>query len=91
MRVLNTIPQEPNRWRRRVVEHPGLDRPTYLILPLAKYACEDPACRRKYFTPPIPEAAPHARTSRRLQQIAAGLYRRGKAALRDVVAGSARA
>jgi Transposase len=77
-------------WRRRVVEHPDAEQPTYLVLPLAKYACEDPACARKYFTPPIPEAAPHARTSRRLQQTAAGLYRRGKAALREV-AGDLRA
>lgn len=77
-------------WRRRSVEHPDVDRPTYLVLRLAKYACDEPACARKYFTPPIPEAAPHARTSRRLQQAAAGLYRRGKAALRDV-AGDLRA
>lgn len=66
------------------MEHPDVDQPMYLVLPLAKYACDDPACPRKYFTPPIPEAVPHARTSRRLQQTAAGLYRRGKPALRDV-------
>lgn len=72
--------------RHRTVEHPDPDRPTSLVLPLAKYACENPTCARKYFTPPIAEAAPYAHTSRRLQQTAAGLYRRGKAALRDVEA-----
>jgi transposase len=72
--------------RQRIVEHPDPDRPTYLVLPVAKYACENPACARKYFTPPIAEAAPYAHTSRRLQRTAAGLYRRGKAALRDVEA-----
>jgi transposase len=71
-------------WRRRAVEHPDPDQPTYLVLQLAKYACAQPTCPRQYFTPPVPEAAPHARTSRRLQQTAAGLYRRGKAALREV-------
>lgn len=71
-------------WRRRAVEHPDPDQPTYLVLRVAKYACEQAACARKSFTPPIAEAAPHARTSRRLQQTAAGLYRRGKAALREV-------
>ena len=69
-----------------MVEHPDPDQPTYLVLSLAKYACANPACSRKYFTPPSRDAAPHARTSRRLQQTAAGLYRRGKAALRDVAA-----
>jgi hypothetical protein len=69
-----------------MVEHPDPDQPTYLVLRLAKYACANPACPRKYFTPPSRDAAPHARTSRRLQQTAAGLYRRGKAALRDVAA-----
>ena len=73
-------------WRRRTVEHPDPERPTYLVLQVAKYACENAACARQYFTPPIAEAAPYAHTSRRLQQIAAGLYRRGKAALRDVAA-----
>jgi transposase len=77
-------------WRRRSVEPPDVDRPRYLVLQLAKSACDAPVCARKDFTPPIPEAAPHARTSRRLQQTAAGLYRRGKAALRDV-AGDLRA
>jgi hypothetical protein len=72
--------------RQRIVEHPDADRPTFLVLPVAKYACEHPACARKYFTPPIAEAAPYAHTSRRLQRTAAGLYRRGKAALRDVEA-----
>jgi transposase-like protein len=49
-----------------------------------KYACRAPDCPRKYFTPPAAEAAPRARTSRRLQQTAVRRYRRGAAALRDV-------
>jgi hypothetical protein len=73
-------------WRRRLVEHPDPDQPTMLVLPLGKYACAELACPRKYFTPPLAEAAPHARTSRRLQQVAVGQYRRGKAALREVQA-----
>lgn len=72
--------------RRRIVEHLDAERPTFLVLPVAKYACAAPACGRKYFTPPIAEAAPYAHTSRRLQRTAAGLYRRGKAALREVAA-----
>jgi transposase len=76
--------------RRRSVEHPDADRPTYLVLRLAKYACANPACARKYFTPPVAEAAPYARTSRRLRQTAVGLYRRGAAALR-AIAGDLRA
>jgi hypothetical protein len=71
-------------WRRRVVEHVDAERPTYLVLKLAKYACEEPACARRYFTPAVAEAAPRARTSRRLQATAVRLYRGGKAALRDV-------
>jgi hypothetical protein len=71
-------------WRRRVVEHLGVEQPTYLVLPVPKYACGQPACPRNYFTPPIVEAAPHAHTSRRLQQTAVAQYRRGKLALREV-------
>ena len=71
-------------WRRRAVEHVDAERPTYLVLKLAKYACGNPACARKYFTPPVAEAEAHARTSRRLQAVATGLYRRGTAALREV-------
>jgi transposase len=71
-------------WRRRAVEHPDAERPSYLVLKLAKYACENPACGRKYFTPAVAEVAPRARTSRRLQQVAAGLYRRGTAAVREI-------
>jgi Transposase len=66
------------------VEYPDAERPAYLVLPVAKYACAAPACERKYFTPPIAEAARYAHTSRGLQRTAVGLYRRGKAALRDV-------
>jgi transposase-like protein len=73
-------------WRHRTVAHPDAERPTYLVLRLGKYLCGNPACPRTSFTPPIAEAAPYAHTSRRLQRIAAGLYRRGKAALRDVEA-----
>ncbi|HEX9358235.1 MAG TPA: transposase [Streptosporangiaceae bacterium] len=71
-------------FRRRAVEHPDAERPTYLLLKLAKYRCDNPACARKYFTPEIAEAAPHARTSRRLQQVAAAMYRAGDRALRAV-------
>jgi len=73
-------------WRHRTVEHPDAERPTYLVLRVGKYLCGNPACPRTSFTPPIAEAAPYAHTSRRLQRVAAGLYRRGKAALRDVEA-----
>jgi transposase len=79
--------QQPIRlrgWRRRTVEHPGVEHPTYLVLKVAKYACDNPACARKTFTPPLAEAAPYAHTSRVLQQSATRLYRWGKAALRDV-------
>ena len=71
-------------WRHRTVEHLDAEQPSYLVLRLAKYACRNPACQRKYFTPPVAEAAPYAHTSRRLQQTATRLYRWGKAALRDV-------
>ncbi len=71
-------------WRRRVVEHLGIEQPTYLVLQVPKYACHAPTCPRKYFTPAIVEAAPHARTSRALQRLAVRQYRRGKLALRDV-------
>ena len=71
-------------WRQRVVEHLGIERRTYLVLSVPKYACRAPACPRKYFTPPIAEAAPHAHTSRVLQQVAVRRYRRGKPALREV-------
>lgn len=71
-------------WRRRVVEHLGVEQPTYLVLPVPKYACRATGCPRKYFTPPIADAAPHAHTSRHLQQVVARSYRRGKVALRDV-------
>jgi Transposase len=70
--------------RRRAVEHPDADRPTFLVPPPAEYACANPACARKYVTPPIAEAARYAHSSRRLRATAVGLYRRGKAALRDV-------
>ena len=73
-------------WRRRVVEHVDAERPTYLVLPVGKWACRRPDCPRKYFTPPLAAAAPHARTSRRLQQTAARLYRRGQASLQGVAA-----
>lgn len=71
-------------WRHRTVEHPDAERPTYLVLRVGKYLCGNPACTRTSFTPPIADAVPYAHTSRRLQATAAGLYRRGKAALRDV-------
>ena len=71
-------------WRHRTVEHPDAERRTYLVLRVGKYLCGNPACARTSFTPPIADAAPYAHTSRRLQATAARLYRRGKAALRDV-------
>ena len=71
-------------WRQRMVEHPDADSPTYLVLKVAKYACADQACARKYFTPVVAEAAPYAHTSRRLQEVAVRLYRGGKAALREI-------
>lgn len=71
-------------FRHRTVEHLDVEQPTYLVLKVAKYACRNAACSRKYFTPPIAEAAPFAHTSRRLQQTSSQLYRGGKLALRDV-------
>ena len=71
-------------WRYRTVEHLDAERPAYLVLKLGKYGCTNPACARKSFTPPVAEAAPAAHTSRLLQQTATGLYRWGKAAVRDV-------
>lgn len=71
-------------WRRRAVEHLGVEQPTCLVLQVPKYACRAAECPRKYFTPPVAEAAPRARTSRRLQQTAVRRYRRGAAALRAV-------
>jgi hypothetical protein len=71
-------------WRRRVVEHLGVEQPTYLVLPVPKYACQQPACPRKYVTPRVAEATPHAHTSRHLQRVAARQYRRGRLALREV-------
>jgi hypothetical protein len=70
----------------RRVEHPDAEQPTYLVLPVAKYRCANPACPRKYFTPPIREAAPYAHTSRPLQQLATAVYRQGRAPLRAVAA-----
>jgi transposase-like protein len=71
-------------WRRRTVEHLGIEQPMCLVLQVPKYACHAADCPRKYFTPPVAEAAPRARTSRRLQQTAVRRYRRGTAALREV-------
>jgi hypothetical protein len=71
-------------WWHRTVEHVGVDQPTYLVLTVGKYRCGRPACPRKYFTPPVAEAAPHAHTSARLRDTAKRLYRRGKASLREV-------
>ncbi len=72
------------QWRRRVVEYPDPEQPTYLVLRLPKYACAESTCPRRYFTPPVAEAAPYAHTSRVLQRTATRQYRRGKAALREV-------
>jgi hypothetical protein len=71
-------------FRHRVVEHPDVEQPTYLVLKVAKYACRNDACACKYFTPAVAEAAPYAHTSRRLHQVSSQLYRGGKLALRDV-------
>lgn len=54
-------------FRYRTVEHLDLEQPTCLVLKVAKYACQNPACPRQYFTPLVREAAPHAHTSRLLQ------------------------
>jgi hypothetical protein len=71
-------------WRRRLVEHLGIDQPTYLVVTVPKYACRREACPRKYFTPPIAEAKPYAQTSRALQQMVVRQYRRGVLPLRAV-------
>jgi hypothetical protein len=71
-------------FRPRIVEHLALEQPTCLVLRLPKYACLNPACAQKYFTPPVAEAAPFAHTSQLLQQTSSQLYRGGKLALRDV-------
>ena len=71
-------------FRHRIVEHLDVEQPTALVLKVAKYACCNAACERKYFTPAVAEAAPCAHTSRRLQQTSSQLYRGGKLALRDV-------
>lgn len=71
-------------FRHRIVEHLAVEQPTALVLKVAKYACRNAACERKYFTPAVAEAAPCAHTSRRLQQTSSQLYRGGKLALRDV-------
>jgi hypothetical protein len=68
------------------VEHPDADQPTYLVVRVGQYPCAQPACPRKYFTPPLVEAAPYAHTSRRLQQSATAVYRQGRAPLRTVAA-----
>lgn len=71
-------------FRHRIVEHLDVEQPTALVLKVAKYACCNAACERKYFTPAVAESAPCAHTSRRLQQTSSHLYRGGKLALRDV-------
>jgi Transposase len=81
-----TPPGPPRHQRRRVVEHPDPDQPTYLVLRVGQYACPQAACPQKYFTPPLVEAAPYAHTSRRLQQAATALYRQGRSGLRAVAA-----
>lgn len=70
--------------RRHTVEHLDPECPSYLVLKLSKYACANGECPRKYFTPAVAEAAPHAHTSRRLQETAKDLYRSGKDGLREV-------
>ncbi len=72
--------------RHRMVEHLSVEQPTYLVLTVPKYACRNTACARKYFTPPIAEAAAYAHTSSTLQRTSNQLYRCGKLALRDVEA-----
>lgn len=79
-------PGPPRQQRTRVVEQPDPDWPSYLVLRVGQYACPTPACPQRYFTPPLQEAAPYAHTSRRLQQIAAAVYRQGRAPLRAVAA-----
>jgi hypothetical protein len=70
----------------RLVEQPDPDQPSYLALRVAQYACANPACTQKYFTPVITEAAPYAHTSRRLQSVATARSRQGRAPLRQVAA-----
>ncbi len=55
-----------------------------MVLTLSKYACDCPDCPRKYFTPLVVEVAPYRQSSRRLQEMAKGLYRSGKPALREI-------
>jgi transposase len=73
--------------RTRSVEHLGAEQPCYLVLTQAKYACPHPECPRKYFSPPVAEAAPRARTSQLLQGRAKELYRDGRDSLRGVERG----
>jgi zinc-finger of transposase IS204/IS1001/IS1096/IS1165 len=68
-------------FRHRIVEHLDVEQPTYLVLKVPKYACRNAACVRKYFTPPVADAAPCAHTSRRLQQTSRQMYRGEKLAL----------
>ncbi len=81
-----SAPGVPRRLRRRTVEHPDADRPTYLVLRVGQYACPQAQCPRRYFTPPLVEAAPYAHTSRRLQASVTAVYRQGRAPLRSVAA-----
>jgi hypothetical protein len=71
-------------FRHRIVEHVDAEQVLCLVLKVPKYACTNPPCPRRYFTPPVAEAAPHAHTSRLLQRTSSQLYRGGKLALRDV-------
>jgi hypothetical protein len=79
-------PGAPRQRRTRTIEQPEPDQPSYLVLRLGKYACPNPVGSQKYFTPPLREAAPHAHTTRRLQQIAPYVYRQGRAPRRGVAA-----
>jgi hypothetical protein len=79
-------PGAPRRTRARTVEHPDADRPTHLVLRVAQYPCRNPACPRKYLTPPLADAAPYAHTAARLRQSATAVYRQGRAPLRGVAA-----
>lgn len=60
-------------FRHRVVEHPDVEQPTYLVLKVAKYAGRNDTCTCKYFTPAVAEAAPYAHTSRRLHHVSSQL------------------
>lgn len=71
-------------FRHRTVEHPDPEHPCYLVLTLAKYRCPHPDCPKKYFTPPVAEAPARAWTSSLLRGMAKGIYRSGKASLREV-------